>query len=334
MFISLITLAGGLILLVVGGELLVRGSVRVAERLGVSSLIIGLTLVGFGTSMPELATSVEASMRGAPGIAIGNIAGSNIANTLLILGVSSLILPMSVSQSALTRDGSFVVLATAVFVLAGYSVGLSIISGVAFIAALIGYMVFAYRQESNVEGIAATGHTAAYDRGEAFEQVDPGLNPANAPENASIAGWVVPVLMALAGLAIIIGGGKLLVGAAIDLARIFGMSESVIGLTVVAVGTSLPELVTSVIAALRRQTDIAIGNVLGSNIYNILGIGGVTGLLAPTAFPPDMLGGDLVILLGSAVLLYAFARNNSINRIEGSIMLASYVGYTSWLLLR
>ncbi len=334
MFIPLFTLAGGLILLVVGGELLVRGSVRIAERLGVSPLIIGLTLVGFGTSMPELVTSVEASLRGAPGIAIGNIAGSNIANTLLILGVSSLILPLAVSHSALTRDGSFVILATAVFVVAGYTVGLSSISGIAFLAALIGYMVFAYREESNVEGVAAGGHTAAFDRGEAFEQADPAFNPANAVRGAGIAGWAVPVIMALAGLAIIIGGGKALVGAAVELAQIFGMSQSVIGLTVVAVGTSLPELVTSVIAALRRQTDIAVGNVLGSNIYNILGIGGVTGLLAPTAFPADMLGGDLIVLMGSALLLYLFARNGNINRIEGAIMLISYIGYTAWLLMR
>jgi len=334
MVISLITLAGGLILLVVGGELLVRGSVRVAERLGLSPLIIGLTLVGFGTSMPELATSVEASLQGAPGIAIGNIAGSNIANTLLILGVSSLIVPLAVSHSALTRDGSFVILATVVFVLAGYSVGLSIISGIAFIAALIGYMLFAYRQESSVTKVATGGHTAAFDRGEAFEQVDPALNPANATEQPGMAGWVLPILLALAGLATIIGGGKLLVGAAIDLARFFGMSESVIGLTVVAVGTSLPELVTSVIAAMRRQTDIAVGNVLGSNIYNILGIGGLTGLLAPPAFPTDMLGGDLIVLMASAVLLYAFARNGNISRIEGAIMLVSYIGYTAWLLLR
>lgn len=319
MTLTLLTLAGGLVLLVVGGELLVRGSVRVAERLGVSPLIIGLTLVGFGTSMPELVTSVEASLRGAPGIAIGNIAGSNIANILLILGVAALITPMLVSRVALNRDGIVVIATTAAFVIAGYTIGLTRVSGVLFVAGLVGYMVFAYLQER--PRAAATGMGRPGPQEEKTSR-------------SSLLPWLVPIGMAIAGLAIIIGGGKLLVGAAVDLARLFGMSESVIGLTVVAVGTSLPELVTSVIAAIRRQTDIAVGNVLGSNIYNVLGIGGVTGIIAPTAFPPEMLGIDAAVLMGSALLLYIVARNGHISRIEGAGMLAAYVGYTIWLVMR
>jgi len=330
LLMTYLALAGGLVLLVVGGELLVRGSVRVAERLGVSPLLIGLTLVGFGTSMPELVTSVEASLAGAPGIAIGNIVGSNIANILLILGIAALITPLTVSGIALRRDGTFVILTALLFTAAGFTVGLNVTSGVLFIAGLVAYMVFAYRQERNTETVGTEGHTAAFDKGEAFEQLDPGIHSKS--DASGLISWVAPIAMAIAGLAIIIFGGRILVDSAIDLARILGMSESVIGLTIVAVGTSLPELVTSVVAALRKQTDIAVGNVLGSNIYNILGIGGVTGVIAPTPFPPEMLQLDLFVMIGASVLLYLFARNGKISRIEGGLMLAGYIGYIGYLL--
>ena len=331
MLMTILTLIGGFILLVVGGELLVRGSVRVAERLGVSPLLIGLTLVGFGTSAPELVTSVEASLRGAPGIALGNIVGSNIANTLLILGVAALIFPLTVSDSALRRDGSFMILTSLLFTAAGFTIGLTRIAGALFVAGLVAYVVFAYLQERNSDAVTAQGHTAAYDKGEAFNQLDPGIH--GDAGTKGLMAWVIPIGLAVAGLAIIIMGGRILVGSAIDLARILGMSESVIGLTVVAVGTSLPELVTSVMAAIRRQTDIAVGNVLGSNIYNILGIGGVTGLLAPTAFPADMLELDLFVMVAAAVLMYILARNGKISRLEGGLMLVAYAGYIGYLLI-
>jgi cation:H+ antiporter len=313
--ITLLMLAGGLVLLIAGGELLVRGSVRVAEKLGVSPLIIGLTLVGFGTSTPELVTSVNASLLGAPGIAIGNIVGSNIANVLLIVGASAVLLPLSVSSKALWRDGGFMIAVSVMFLLVGHSVGLSRLSGVLFLAGLVAYMVYAYRQERVTLGAGPEGHTAGFDKAEALAGADPGLLR---PASAGMRGWVVPILMALAGLALIILGGRWLVDAAITLARVLGMSESVIGLTVVAIGTSLPELVTSVIAALRKQSDIAVGNVLGSNLYNILGIGGATGLIAPTAFPPDMLGADLFVMVGSAMALFLFALDRTVSRIEGA----------------
>ena len=327
---TILTLIGGLVLLVLGGEMLVRGSVRVAEKLGVSPLLIGLTLVGFGTSTPELVTSVEASLIGSPGIAVGNVVGSNIANILLILGLSAMIFPLTVSGLALKRDGSLVILTALLMTAAGFTVGLNRWTGVAFVAALLGYLLFAYRQERNATTVAAEGHTSAFDRAEAFEQAEPGLRP-RAPE-FGILSWVLPILMAVAGLGIIIFGGKLLVDSAVELARALGLSETVIGLTIVAVGTSLPEFVTSILAAIRRQTDIAVGNVLGSNIYNILGIGGVTGLIAPTAFPPAMLNLDLFVMIGASVLLFLFALNGRISRVEGGLMLAAYVGYVLVLL--
>ncbi|MFQ3595041.1 MAG: calcium/sodium antiporter [Sphingomonadaceae bacterium] len=331
MLLTLLMLAGGLVLLILGGELLVRGSVQVAEKLGVSPLIIGLTLVGFGTSTPELVTSVNASLIGAPGIAVGNIVGSNIANILLIVGTAALLLPLRVSARALWRDGGYMIAMSVMFLVVGYTVGLSRLSGVLFLAGLVGYMAYAYRQERLTLGAEPEGHTAGFDKAEALASVDPGV--VRAPRSG-LWGWMAPILAALAGLFLIIIGGKLLVDSAITLARVLGMSESVIGLTIVAVGTSLPELVTSVIAALRKQSDIAVGNVLGSNIYNILGIGGATGLIVPTAFPPDMLGIDLFVMLGSAIALFLFALDRSVSRLEGALLLAAYVGYTAWLLMR
>jgi cation:H+ antiporter len=332
MLITVATLVGGLVLLVIGGELLVRGSVRVAEKLGVSPLLIGLTLVGFGTSTPELVTSVEASLLGSPGIAIGNIVGSNIANILLILGLSAIIFPLAVADQALKRDGSFVIATALLLTLAGFTLGLNRLTGLLFVAGLVAYMVYAYRQEKSAETVAVQGHTAAYDKGEGFERVDTTLHaPAGSSGPLS---WLFPIAMAVGGLVIIIFGGRLLVDAAIELSRTLGLSEAVIGVTVVAVGTSLPEFVTSVVAAVRRQTDIAVGNVLGSNIYNILGIGGVTGLIAPAAFPPEMLALDVWVMIAASVLLFLFALNRNISRVEGGLMLVAYVAYTTYLLTR
>ncbi|WP_448585878.1 calcium/sodium antiporter [Thermaurantiacus sp.] len=331
MAITLLTVAGGLLLLMLGGELLVRGSVRVAERLGVSPLLIGLTLVGFGTSTPELVTSVEAALRGSPGIAIGNIVGSNIANILLILGLSALITPLSVSAAALQRDGTIVVLTALLLTLAGFTLGLERLVGLALLGGLVAYLAHAYRAERDAALVAVEGHTAAFDRIEALEAVDTTLH---ARGRSGPLALLASLALALLGLAIILGGGRLLVAGAIDLARLLGLGEVAIGLTVVAVGTSLPELVTSVVAAIRRQTDIAVGNVLGSNIYNSLGIGGTTGLIAPTAFPPEMLEADLFVMVAASLLLYLFAWNRRVTRLEGTALLAGYVAYTAFLLMR
>jgi len=325
-----LALIGGLVLLVLGGELLVRGAVAVAERLGVSPLLIGLTLIGFGTSTPELAVSVQASLAGAPGVAIGNIVGSNISNILLILGLSALIVPLTVSANALRRDGTIGVATALLFALAGATVGLARPAGVLLVAGLLAYLVLAYRQERRVERVLVEGRGAAFDKAVAFEQVDkPSMKPL-----PGLLGWLVPLGLALAGLALIVLGGRLLVSGAVDLARLVGMPETVIGLTLVAVGTSLPELVTSLIAALRRQTDIAVGNVLGSNIYNVLGIGGATGVIAPTLFPPDIAGADVWVMVTASLALMVFAFGGRITRLEGALMLSAYIGYTWWLILR
>lgn len=324
-------LIGGLALLILGGELLVRGSVRLAERVGISPLLIGLTLVGFGTSTPELVTSVQAALIGSPGIAVGNIIGSNIANILLILGLSALIFPLAVQRNALKRDGLFVVIVALLFSAAGWTVGLERWVGAAFVLFLVLYMVYAYRQERTAAA-GAGDHTAAFEKAEAAEGVDPGLRPAP-PHGHGVLAWLVPVATAVAGLVAIIFGGQFLVEGAVELARVAGLSEAVIGLTIVAVGTSLPELVTSVVAAIRRQADVALGNVLGSNIYNALGIGGITALIAPTPVPQRIAQLDMPIMLAASVLLVLFAwTGQRISRAEGAAFVGLYVAYVVWLL--
>jgi cation:H+ antiporter len=314
-------LLAGLALLALGGEFLVRGAVRLAERLGVSPLMIGLTLVGFGTSTPELVASVQASLAGSPGIAVGNVVGSNIANILLILGISALIWPVAVTSRALSRDGAVVLATAAMFAVLGFTMELGRVSGAVFLALMAAYVLYAWRQER----VGADGHTAAFERAEAFEGVNPGMHDAAAPLLTSVA-------MALGGVVVVVLGGRLLVDGAIDLARTLGIAESVIGLTVVAVGTSMPELVTSVVAALRRQGDVALGNVLGSNIYNILGIAGVTGLIAPTVVPAEMARFDSLVMVGVSALVLLFAWTGMrIGRREGGVLLAGYVAYL-WVL--
>ncbi len=314
-------IAGGLALLIAGGELLVRGAASTATRLGMSPLLIGLTLVGFGTSTPELVTSVEASLRDSPGIAIGNIVGSNIANILLILGIAAMLAPISVGRQALVRDGSVVLFTAVAFVAVGYLLPLDRAVGAILLAGLVGYLYFAYRQET---AAVPAEHTAAYDKLEAHDEVLPGAVE-SVPASSGLWG---PLLLALFGLAVVVLGGKLLVEGAVSMARSAGISETVIGLTIVAVGTSLPELVTSVIAAIRRHSDVALGNVLGSNIYNLLGIGGATALIAPTVVPPQILTFDGLVMIAVSLALLVVARTGyRISRAEGAALLGGYAIY-------
>ncbi|WP_281977994.1 calcium/sodium antiporter [Pseudorhizobium flavum] len=319
-----VMLVGGLGFLLVGGELLVRGAVRVASQLGVSPLIIGLTLVGFGTSAPELVTSVQAALSNAPGIAFGNIVGSNIANLLLILGASSLVTPIIVQSSALRRDAVVMVAVAVLFSVLSPLFPMGRLIGLIFVAGLAIYIYAAFRQETATE----PDHGAAFDKGLAAQEADPALSP-TAPAGGSL---LMPLLTSLAGLAIVVLGGYLLVNGAVALARSFGISETVIGLTIVAVGTSMPELVTSLVAAVRREADVAFGNIIGSNIYNILGIGGVTALIAPSQVPPQIVGFDNVLMVAVSALVIFFAyTGRRLTRLEGGVLVAGYGGYLWWL---
>lgn len=319
MLTDILYLAIGLALLIGGGDLLVRGAVRIAERLRLSPMLIGLTIVGMGTSAPELAASVQASLAGSPGIALGNIVGSNIANALLILGVAALIAPIAVQTRALWRDGGVGFVTALLLLAAGATVGLSREVGAAFVILMGGYIYYAYRQE-RVQG----SHSAAYDRALAVEGVDPGLIPQDRPEGR----LPVALLLLAAGLALIVGGGSLLVSGAVAVAAQLGVSDTIIGLTIVAVGTSFPELATSAVAAYRKQGDIALGNVLGSNIYNILFIGGLTGLIAPTQVPASIMAFDLWALLIITIVVMLFASTGGrLSRREGLVLVCVYGAY-------
>lgn len=312
----------GLVLLIAGGDLLVRGAIRIAERLRLSPMLIGLTVVGMGTSTPELAASVQASLAGSPGIAIGNIVGSNIANALLILGISALVSPIAVETRALWRDGGIGTLSVLALLAAGATVGLSREAGIAFLIAMTGYIYYAYRQERS-----GAAHTAAFDRAVAMEECDPALVPHEKPAGR----LSIAILLFLVGLGLIVGGGTLLVDAAIEMAEQLGVSDTVIGLTIVAVGTSLPELVTSAVAAYRKAGDIALGNVLGSNIYNILFIGGITGAVAPTDIPASIMAFDLLFLVAASLLVMLLAFSGGrLTRMEGFALAASYIAYTAY----
>lgn len=317
---SVLLVLGGLVLLGVGGELLVRGAVGLASRMGISPMLAGLTIVGFGTSMPELATSVQAALAGSPGIAIGNVVGSNIANILLILGVSALILPLTVNPASYQRD-SIAMAGAAVLATGAVLMGTAgPLVGAVLVACLVGYIWWAYASEK------ATAPSAE------------GLRHQHEAEDRPVPAGTNPIIlgaMVVAGLAAAIFGAGWLVDGATVLAAAAGVSESVIGLTVVAIGTSLPELVACVIAVIRKHEDVALGNVIGSNIYNIFGILGLTAIITPIEVPAEIAQFDIWVLLGVTALLLMQLRSGwKLSRAEGAVLLALYIGYTVWLILR
>lgn len=290
---------GGLVGLAIGGELLVRGAVGIAQKLGVSTLFTGLVIVGFATSMPEMVASVQAALSGSPGIAWGNIVGSNIANTLLILGASALIMPIALS--GIGRRDAVVALAVTLLLwgLVLTQTG-AVWIGIALLGLIVAYIVWRYR------------HPGAAPLDDVEDD--------GPPQSGVIAFGLFAV-----GLAILVAGGNALVTGAISLATIFKVPETVIGLTIVAVGTSLPELAASVAAALRGKSGLALGNVVGSNIYNILLIGGATMAIAPSPVSADLAGLQMALLTASAAALLAllwFAR--SIGRVIGAVLVAAF----------
>ncbi|KZL17442.1 calcium/sodium antiporter [Pseudovibrio sp. WM33] len=307
----ILQLIGGLVLLLVGGEALVRGSVAVATRLGVSKLFIGLTLVGFGTSMPELVASLQGALAGYPGVAVGNIVGSNIANVLLILGVTALILPIAVNREAFQRDGVVLVVSSLILlgvILTGY---LSRSAGFILIALLLSYTLFSYWSERKAGKAAAQIYEA-----EADEVSYPNLT----------IWWGLAIF--IVGVVGIVIGASLLVSSSIVIAKHFGVSDAVIGLTLVAIGTSLPELATSAIAAVRGHAEVAFGNIVGSNIFNIFGIGGVTALVVPIPVPSEIAQVDIWVMVGTVVLMaIACITGWRVSRREGLFFLCCYVAY-------
>jgi cation:H+ antiporter len=311
-----VEIAIGLVLLLIGGEMLVRGAVAVAKAFGVSTLLIGLTLVGFGTSTPELVTSITAAMNNSPGIAVGNVVGSNTANILLILGAAAMIFPLAVDSKGFKRDASMLILSALACVGVVLYGHMTMVIGIPFLLTLFAYVIFVYRQERIAPDEAAlvAEHVAE-----------------DAP--AGPKGMVPALAMAIGGIAITIFGAKYLVAGSITLAKSLGVSDTIIGLTIVAVGTSMPELVTSVMAAMRKHADVAYGNIVGSNIFNILFILGTTAVITPIDIPAQIAQLDIWVMLATTLLLLIFVRATvTLQRWQGAVFVSLYAAYTGYLI--
>lgn len=309
--VDILFVALGVLLLTSGGEALIRGSLAAANRLGVSPLLSGLLIVGFGTSAPELVVSVDAALSQRPDIAIGNVVGSNIGNILLILGVCALITPLTVRPLVLRRDAVTVVAASILFLVLVGGNALVRWDAAIFLLALLGYLIWAYWTERAGKAPSAELHKAEGEEVTAL------------PKTAL---WIIMAIVL--GLALLVAGSQVLLKGAVGIAESLGMSEAVIGLTLVAVGTSLPELSISVIAAFRRHADVAIGNILGSNIFNLLGILGISALLQPLPVPERILQFDQWVMLGTSLILLLFLYTGSrLSRLEGGLLLLGYGAY-------
>ncbi|KAB2921533.1 MAG: calcium/sodium antiporter [Dechloromonas sp.] len=310
----------GLVALTIGAELLVRGAARLAMSFGIAPLVVGLTIVAFGTSAPEMAVSAGAAVSGSGDIAIGNVVGSNIVNVLLILGLSALIVPLAVNEQIIRQEIPIMIGASLLFVVLAMDGSIGRGEGLLLFALVVAYTAFLVIQSRRAS-------KAVQD--EFAEEM---------PDTASRwdAHWSVQALLVIGGLALLVIGADWLVDAAVAVARAFGVSDLVIGLTVVAVGTSMPEIATSLVAAFRGQRDIAVGNVVGSNIFNIFACLGVAGILADggIAVSEAARNFDLWVMLAVAfACLPIVITGREIARWEGGVFIAYYVAYTAYLVL-
>lgn len=311
---NMVLLVGGLLILGCGGECLVRGAAQLARQMGVSVLVVGLTIVAFGTSAPEIAVSLQAASQKHYDLAVANVVGSCIMNILIVLAIAALARPLRVSRNVVTTDAPVMLLFTGFFIL--FAIDNNTIDhwqGIFFVVALALYTLFTYR--------AARRHPKVVE--EEYER-DPRLAPRP---------WPINVLAVLIGIAGLVKGADLIVSGATGVATLLGVSERIIGLTIVALGTSLPELATCVIAARRAQPDIAVGNVVGSNIFNILAVIGVTASFFPLKVASEILRLDVPVMLGAVVLSFWVLRTgHRISRLEGGLLLVLYGLYLYWIL--
>lgn len=301
----------GFVLLLVAAEFMVRGAVALARKMGISPLVIGMTVVAIGTSAPELVVGLEAALSGAAGLALGNVVGSNIANVLLILGAAGIIAPIVSKEGALLRDAVVLIGGSVLFAFFCMQGQIGMIPGIILVAALAGFLFSSYKREHDHGGPDAELHV------EEVEEVG------SLPENIFV------VLAALfGGIAGILYGADLLVGGGVEIARSYGVSEEVIGLTLIALGTSLPELAASVVAAFRGHADVAIGNVVGSNLFNILGIAGVVAIVTPLPVASQIVSFDIwVMLAATAMMLPLLLWGWRLNRTAAALFLVGYSGY-------
>ena len=317
---TFVYLIAGLVLLVAGAEVLVRGAAKLAAQFGIPPLIIGLTVVAFGTSAPETAVSVQAALDGSGDLAIGNVVGSNIANVLLILGLTALIAPLIVSRQLIRLDVPIMIGASLLTFGLAWDGSLSRLDGALLFAGVLTYTGFLI-------------YSARKDKGGDDDEFAKEFGLDEAPKPYA---WVINLGLIIAGLVLLVAGSNFLVEGAVTLARALGISELVIGLTVVAVGTSLPELATSILAAIKGERDIAVGNIVGSNIFNLLCVLGLASLVSPAAISvsPNALAFDFPVMIAVAVAcLPIFFAGYRINRWEGLLFLAYYVAYTLYLIL-
>ncbi len=301
----------GLSMLVAGGTLLVNGSTAVAYKLNVSKIIISIVIVGFGTSTPELVTTLKASLLDSPGIAVGNVVGSNIANILLVLGIAATILPINQLRKTYRRDSIMLIISLLLITVAAWLGYVNLPIGCIFVTSLIIFIVYSYREDKKTFSVANNQNN----------------NDTVETETYSKSVYIY-VAIAIAGIGLTLFGADMLVKSAIELARNFNLSETLIGLTVVAVGTSLPELAAAVIATIKKESDIVLGNIIGSNIYNVLFILGVSGLIEPIIFPQSIIAFDLPVMGAvSLVLIFFIWFGKIMNRFVGITFLVLYVVY-------
>jgi cation:H+ antiporter len=314
----MITLAqffAGFVLLLFGAEFLVRGAVSLARKLNVTPMIIGMTIVAYGTTAPELVVSLQAAVEGAPGISVGNVVGSNICNILLILGVSSVIFPIVVKPKALYRDAAMMMGSALLFTALALSGTIERWQGALMVLILVVFSLYAFSTERR-QGLAN-------DPGDMPEELTAEFD--DAPQ----ATWLA-ILSVVGGILAVVTGAKLLVAAAVVTAQHLGVSEAVIGLTIVAVGTSLPELATAVVAAYKRHSDVAVGNILGAGMYNLLAIMGLVGAVSPIPVPQQILAFDIWLMLAvTTVLLFFLLVRSGLSRMVGGIFVCGFIAYTA-----
>ncbi len=340
--IPLLQFVAGMALLIAGGELLVRGAARLAEAMGISSLVVGLTVVAYGTSIPELAVSVQATYANPQtDLAIGNVVGSNISNVLLVLGVAAMVSPLAVSRQMVRSAVPLMILVTFALLAVCWDGTVYPWEGALLAVSAVVYSavtVWRSRQELRALRLLQAAQAESTARPELPDDVSPDVVPSVAPPRTSAALrtlWQIALLVV--GLALLGVGANMLVRAAVHTAHALGVSELVVGLTIVAVGTSLPEIVTSIVAGIRRQSEVAVGNIVGSNIFNVLFVLGVCALVAPAgvAVSPAALRFDIpVMIVAAAVCLPVFYTGYVISRWEALTLLLYYAAYATFLFLR
>ena len=319
MLLTIVLFFVGLIALVFGSDLLVRGASKLALSFRVSPLVVGLTVVAFGTSAPELSVSVQSAYAGQVDIALGNVVGSNIFNVLVVLGLSAIIAPLVVAQQVVRQEVPIMIGVSFLLLALAFDGGISRVDGALLFALVIAYTTFVIRQSRREALAIQEEYTNEF-----------------ASESTWDAHWAAQVGLIGAGLVLLVVGADWLVSSAVTFAKYFGVSELVIGLTVVAAGTSLPELATSIIAAVKGERDIAVGNVVGSNIFNILAVVGLSALVAPTslAVQASLLTFDVPVMIVVAIAcLPIFLRGYSIERWEGFVFVGYYIAYAAYLVL-